>query len=74
MIPKTVTYLIIGAWLFAAVIVIGCPLRSGQIRAGLRPVSRDTNPQGFWTAYIISTVLFIVVSAAAGSFLHTILP
>jgi hypothetical protein len=73
-IPKIVTYLLVGVWLFAAVIVIGYPLRSGQIRVGLRPVSRDTDPQGFWAAYIISTVLFIVVSATAGSFLHTILP
>jgi hypothetical protein len=69
-----VAYLLIGAWLFAAIIVIGYPLRSGQIRVGRHPVSRETNPQEFWAAYIISAVLFIAVSAAVGYFVHAILP
>ncbi len=62
-----------GVWLFLAVIVVGYPLRTGQIRVGRSSVSRETDPQAFWTAYIISTVLFLASSAGAGFFLHAIL-
>ena len=66
-------YLVVGLWLIVAVVVIGYPLRSGQIRVGLDPVSRYTDPNAFWTAYIISTVLFLVVSIAVGFFFRSIL-
>jgi hypothetical protein len=66
-------YLVAGLWLIVAVVVIGYPLRSGQIRVGLDPVSRYTDPNAFWTAYIISTVLFLVVSIAVGFFVRSIL-
>jgi|HubBroStandDraft_2_1064218.scaffolds.fasta_scaffold2250126_1 hypothetical protein len=66
-------YLIVGLWLIVAVVVIGYPLRSGQIRVGLDPVNRFTDPSAFWTAYIISTVLFLVVSIAVGFFVRSIL-
>ena len=66
-------YLVAGLWLIVAVVVIGYPLRSGQIRVGLDPVSRYTDPNAFWTAYIISTVLFLVVSIAVGFFFRSIL-
>ncbi len=63
---KTVIYLVVAAWLLVAVVVVGYPLRSAQIRVGLDPISRDTAPKAFWTAYIISTVLFLAVSIAVG--------
>jgi len=66
-------YLVVGLWLIVAVVVIGYPLRSGQIRVGLDPVSRYTDSNAFWTAYIISTVLFLVVSIAGGFFVRSIL-
>ena len=72
--PNIVIYFVIGVWVFIAVIVVGYPLRSGKIRVGLDPVSRKVDSWGFWTAYIISTVLFFAVSAAVGLFVHTILP
>ena len=72
--PRIGIYLVIGVWLFIAVIVVGYPLRSGQIRVGLDPVSREADPQRFWTAYIISTVLFLAASVAVGFFIHTISP
>lgn len=71
--PRVVIYLIVGVWLFIAAIVVGYPLRSGQIRVGLDPIYRSTAPQSFWTAYIISTVLFLAVSVATGLILHVIL-
>ena len=74
MTPKTFIYLIVGVWLLVAVVVIGYPLRRGQIRAGLDPISRDTAPRIFWTAYIVSTVLFLVVSVGVGFFVRSILP
>jgi hypothetical protein len=74
MTPRMVIYLVVGVWLFVAVIVVGYPLRTGQIRVGLDPVSRDTAPKAFWSAYIISTVLFIAVSFAVGFFVRAILP
>jgi len=72
--PRTVIYLVVGMWLLVAVVVIGYPLLSGQIRVGLDPVSRDTAPKAFWIAYIISTVLFLAVSVAVGFFVRSILP
>jgi hypothetical protein len=66
-------YLVAALWLIVAVVVIGYPLRSGQIRVGLDPVSRYTDPNAFWTAYILSTVLFLVVSIAVGFFVRSIL-
>ncbi|MGH9522131.1 MAG: hypothetical protein ACRD3E_06335 [Terriglobales bacterium] len=73
MTSREVIYLLIGLWLIVAVVVIGYPLRSGQIRVGLDPVNRYTAPSAFWTAYIISTVLFLVVSIAIGIFVRSIL-
>jgi hypothetical protein len=73
MIPRTVIYLAVGVWLLVAVVIVGYPLRGGQIRVGLDPVSRDTTPKAFWTAYIISTVLFLAVSVAVGFFARSIL-
>ena len=73
MVPRTVIYLVIGMWLLVAVVVVGYPLVSGQIRVGLDPVSRDANPKAFWTAYSISTVLFFAVSVAVAFFLRSIL-
>jgi hypothetical protein len=70
---RTIIYLVAGTWVLTAVVIIGYPLRSGQIRVGLDPVSRDTAPKAFWTAYIISTVLFLAVSTAAGFFVRSAL-
>ncbi|HEY6455745.1 MAG TPA: hypothetical protein VIY90_10750 [Steroidobacteraceae bacterium] len=73
MTPSKVIYLLVGVWFIVAVVVIGYPLRSGQIRVVLDPVNRYTAPSAFWTAYIISTVLFLVVSVAIGFFIRSIL-
>lgn len=73
MTPSKIIYLLFGVWLIVAVVVIGYPLRSGQIRVGLDPVNRYTAPGAFWTAYIISTVLYLVVSVAIGFFVRSIL-
>jgi hypothetical protein len=73
MTPAKVIYFVAGLWLIIAVIVIGYPLRSGRIRVGLDPVSRDTAPGAFWSAYIISTVLFLAVSVAVGYFVRSII-
>jgi hypothetical protein len=73
MVPRTIFHLVVGVWLLAAVVVVGYPLRSGQIRVGLDPVSRNTAPRAFWTAYIISTVSFLAVSVAVGFFVRSIL-
>ena len=62
-----------GLWTLVAVIVVGYPLCTGKIRVGLDPVSRNTAPNSFWAAYIISTVLFIAVSAAVAFFVRAIL-
>jgi len=70
---KSGFYLLICVWLIIAVIVVGYPLLRGQIRIGFDPVSREADPQRFWTAYIISTFLFLAVSVAVGFFVHTIL-
>jgi hypothetical protein len=73
MTPRKVFYLVFGLWLLVAVVVIGYPLRSGQIRVGLDPVSRYTAPRAFWAAYFISTVLFLAVTVAIGFFVRSIL-
>jgi hypothetical protein len=70
MISKTVFYLVVGVWLLVAVVVVVYPLRTGQIRVGVDPVSRETDPKAFWGAYIISTLLFLVISAAVGLFMR----
>ncbi len=72
--PRIVIHLLIGMWLIVAAIVVGYPLCAGRIRVGLDPVSRDATPKAFWTAYLISTVLFIAVSFAVGFFIRAILP
>lgn len=74
MMPKTIIYLVVGVWLFVAVVVVGYPLLTGKIRVGLDPVSKNSAPKAFWYAYIISTVLFLAVSVAVGLFVHSILP
>jgi hypothetical protein len=72
MTARSVIYSVIGLWLFLAVVVIGYPLLSGQIRVGLDPVRRDTAPQQFWSAYVVSTGLFLAVSAVVGFILRAI--
>lgn len=72
--PRMVIWFVAGVWLFVTVIVVGYPLRTGRIRVGLDPVYRGTTPKAFWTAYIISTVLFIAVSFVVGFFISAILP
>jgi len=74
MIPGEITYLLVGIWLLVAVVIVGYPLRTGRIRVGRNPVSRTSAPKAFWYAYVISTVLFLVVSVAIGLFLRSILP
>ena len=69
-----IIWVVLGVWVFVTAIVIGYPLRTGQIRVGLDPVSRKAAPKAFWTAYIISTVLFIAVSLAVAFFVRAILP
>jgi hypothetical protein len=71
---STVVGLVIGIWLLVAAIVIGYPLAAGQIRVGTEPVIRRDEPQRFWAAYAVSTVLFLAVSGVAGFVLHRILP
>jgi nitrate reductase NapE component len=73
MVPRTIIYLVVGVWLLVAVAVVGYPLRAGNIRVGFDPVSRDSAPKAFWYAYILSTVLFLVVSVALGFFVRSIL-
>jgi hypothetical protein len=66
-------YLAAAVWLLIAAVVIGYPLRTGTIRVGLNPVSRDSTPRDFWQAYVISTALFLAVSIAVGLFVRSIL-
>jgi|GEM_PF-2840359 len=73
MTPRTVITLVLGLWLVIGIIVVGYPLRSGRIRVGLEPVYRDSAPRAFWTAYLVSSVLFALVSVAAGLLLRAIL-
>lgn len=63
---RMAVFLIVGMWLLVTVIVIviGYPLAASRIRVGLQPVSRDTAPKAFWSAYFISVGLFIAVSFA----------
>ena len=70
---ETVLYIVIGVWLLIAAIVIGYPLITGQIKAGLDPISRESDPEAFWNAYIFSTVLFLAVSIVMGFFVRGIL-
>ncbi len=65
--------IVITVWLLMAAIVIGYPLIKGQIKVGVVPVSREVEPRRFWTAYLVSTMLFLLVSAAAGFFVRGIL-
>jgi hypothetical protein len=74
MVPRVISYLVVGVWLLVAVVVIAYPLRTGKIRVGLDPVSRTSAPKAFWSAYIASTVLFLTVSVAVGFFVRSILP
>jgi Na+/proline symporter len=69
---KIVFLFIASSWLIVAAVVIGYPLMSGRIRAGLNTFSREDDPQAFWKAYMFSTVLFLGVSIAGGIFLHSI--
>jgi len=64
MIQRTVSHLIEILWLFTALVVIGYPLVRGEIRAGLSRVNRSDSPNAFWTAYLLSTALFLGISAA----------
>lgn len=68
-----VIWLVVGVWLLVTAIVVVYPLRVGQIRVGLEPVSRDTAPKAFWSAYFASLVLFIAISLAVGFFLRAAL-
>lgn len=61
---RMAVFLIAGMWLLVTVIVIGYPLAASRIRVGLEPVSRDTAPKAFWSAYFICVGLFIAVSFA----------
>jgi len=60
-------------WLMITAVVIWYPLITGQIKAGLDPVSRQAEPQRFWYAYAFSTILFLMVSIALGFFMRGIL-
>jgi hypothetical protein len=71
--PETFIYLAAAVWLLIAAVVIGYPLRTGIIRVGRNPVSRDSTPGDFWRAYVISTALFLAVSIALGLFVRSIL-
>ena len=71
--PGRLIYLAAALWLLIAAVVIGYPLRTGAIRVGLTPVSRDSNPRDFWLGYVISTGLFLAVSVAVGLFVRSIL-
>lgn len=71
--PQIVLMSIAGLWVIIAAVVIGYPLITGQIRSGLTTLSRGTDPQAFWRAYRVSTVLFLGVSVAAAFFLHAVL-
>jgi hypothetical protein len=74
MIPRAIIYLLVGVWLLIAVVVVGYPLCTGRIRAGLDPVSRTLAPKAFWYTYIFSTVLFLALSVSVVHFVRSILP
>jgi hypothetical protein len=71
--PKWIFRSLVVAWLLIAVVVVGCPLRTGQIRVGLDPISQNASPKAFWTAYLVSTVLFFTISVGVGFFVRSIL-
>jgi uncharacterized membrane protein YphA (DoxX/SURF4 family) len=62
-------------WILSAAAVIGLPLVTGRIRMGgpgAEPIERDSDPQGFWSTYALSTGLFLLVSAGAAWLVGTI--
>ena len=59
---KLILQIMYGIWTLIAAIIIGYPLTKGQIKIGLDPVSRKLDPQRFWTAYAMSTIMFIAFS------------
>jgi hypothetical protein len=72
-----VLIVVISVWLLIAAIVIGYPLVTGRIRVGgpgSEPTTREGDPAGFWTAYAISTGMFLGISILAGFFLRAVLP
>jgi len=71
--PEIVGLSVIALWLIIAAVVIGYPLITGRIRVGSDPVSKENNPKAFWSAYVVSTTLFLGVSIAAGFFVRSIL-
>jgi hypothetical protein len=70
--PKIVLIPIACLWVIVAAVVIGYPLMTGRVRSGLTTLSRETDPQAFWRAYMLSTILFLSISVAAVLFLHAI--
>jgi hypothetical protein len=74
MTPRVVIWLLASVWLLVTAIVVGYPLCRGQIRVGLDPVRRDTAPKSFWSAYLVSTILFIAISGAVALVLRAVLP
>jgi hypothetical protein len=69
-----ILFAVIAGWLLITAVVVGYPLLKGQMKVGLDPVSRETDPQKFWTAYLTSTALFLGFSVAVGFFVRAILP
>jgi hypothetical protein len=68
---------VVAGWIVIAAIVIGYPVLTGRMRAGgpgSEPISRESDPRGFWTAYAISTILFLGISVLLGFFLLPRLP
>jgi hypothetical protein len=64
-------------WLGIALLVCGYPLLTGRMRmgkTGSSPLLRQSNPRGFWTAYAISTGLFLLASGGAAWFLTRLIP
>jgi len=70
----SISSLVIGTWALTAAVVVGYPLLSGKIRRGSSSISRDDAPSEFWSAYVMSTGLFLAVSAALGWFVLPRLP
>jgi hypothetical protein len=59
---KLILQIMYGILTLIIAIFIGYPLIKGQMKVGLDPVSRNLDPQRFWTAYAISTIMFIAFS------------
>ena len=59
---KLILQIMYGILTLIIAIFIGYPLIKGQMKVGLDPVSRKLDPQRFWTAYAISTIMFIAFS------------